>query len=132
MQVPALLPDARALLERHGWPGNIRELRNAVERACLLARGAPIGAEHLGLDQPTLDDIQMSADPAGSKPGGAQLRGEIEALERERILEALEATGGNQTRAAAMLGISRRTLVNRLEAYGLPRPRKGSEPSGSS
>ena len=54
----------------------------------------------------------------------ASLPDEIEALERQRILDALAGCGGNQTQAARMLGISRRTLINRIESYGLPRPRK--------
>jgi DNA-binding NtrC family response regulator len=61
---------------------------------------------------------------ASASVGGDALRLEIEAAERKHILEALTQCGGNQTRAAVMLGISRRTLVARLGDYNLPRPRK--------
>ncbi len=53
-----------------------------------------------------------------------KLRSQIEEIERRRIVEALERCGGNQTRAAQLLGISRRTLINRLDEYNVPRPRK--------
>ena len=123
--VPAIDAEAKSLLENHAWPGNIRELKNAVERACLLGQGGNITPQYL-----RLDDASAAVEQAASS-ASTKLRSELEALERERILEALEQTGGNQTRAAALLGIGRRTLVNRIEAYGLPRPRKGG-PSGSS
>ncbi len=55
-----------------------------------------------------------------------EFRSVVEDLDRRRVLDALAACGGNQTRAAEMLGMSRRTLVTRLDAYGLPRPRKGA------
>ena len=55
------------------------------------------------------------------------LRTALEAFEKERIRDALEATGGNQTLAAKRLGVARRTLISRIEKYGLPRPRKGSD-----
>ena len=122
--VPAIEPEVQSLLESHPWPGNIRELKNAIERACLLGRGGNITPHDL-----RLGDASAAVEPSASSTS-TKLRSELEALERERILEALEQTGGNQTRAAALLGIGRRTLVNRIEAYGLPRPRKGG-PSSS-
>jgi DNA-binding NtrC family response regulator len=64
------------------------------------------------------DDAARSARPTDS------LKDAVSDLERQRIVDALKACGGNQTRAAEMLGISRRTLVNRLDQYDLPRPRK--------
>jgi DNA-binding NtrC family response regulator len=101
-------------LEEHGWPGNVRELRNVIERAVLLAGGAAIGPEHL-------EGLQVATP--GRASGG--LHGEIATLERQRIVEALERAAGNQSKAAKLLGVSRRTLLNRLDEYGLPRPRKG-------
>lgn len=59
-------------------------------------------------------------------PSLEEMRATMDALERQRIVDALEKCGGNQTRAAELLGISRRTLVARLGEYGLPRPRKPS------
>jgi two-component system response regulator AtoC len=110
------------LLERHSWPGNVRELRNAIERAVLLANGAPIAPEHLALAPPV-----SSSPPPPSSSGmfSLDLRRELGDLEQQRILETLQHCGGNQSRAARMLGISRRTLLNRLDQYAVKRPRKG-------
>jgi DNA-binding NtrC family response regulator len=103
---PKLTREALALLERYGWPGNVRELRNVLTRAALAAAGAPIEPRHLGL-------------PVSG--GGARqpivLKG-LETLEREAILRALEQTGGQRQKAAALLGISRRTLSRKLRQYG--------------
>jgi two-component system response regulator AtoC len=109
---PTFAPGVFAALEAHDWPGNVRELRNAVERAVVLAHGAPIELGHLQLD-----------DHATSPPAAA-LTTELQSLERSRIVDALERARGNQTLAAEMLGVSRRTLINRIVQYNLPRPRK--------
>jgi two-component system, NtrC family, response regulator AtoC len=126
-----LAPDALVLLEAYAWPGNIRELKNAMQRAAALARGSQVCAEHLPERL-----LRASPGPHAALSGSAvvateanvdemeRLRGEMRAVERGRILEALEQCAGNQTRAAEQLGISRRTLLNRLQAYDLPRPRK--------
>ena len=106
--------DAIARLESYEWPGNVRELKNAIERAVLLSAG---------------DSIDANAVPAGEHVGdaaaGARLRQDLATFERQRIAEALERCAGNQTKAAQLLGISRRTLVSRLGEYNLPRPRGG-------
>ena len=137
----ALSEDAKQWLTTHDWPGNIRELRNACERAVLLATGAWIELHHLT----TIEDparrmpnqrIRSSATippPPGIRAPSAadmptQVRATVAELERQRILEALDRCAGNQTRAAEMLGISRRTLINRLDEYGIARPRKRDEP----
>jgi transcriptional regulator with GAF, ATPase, and Fis domain len=100
---------AKGALRTHAWPGNARELRNVVERAALVARGAPIEASHLGLKEPA---------PA------APLRGDVASFERQRILDALAECAGNQTQAAKLLGIGRRTLITKIEQHGIQRPRK--------
>jgi two-component system, NtrC family, response regulator AtoC len=100
---------AIARLEQHAWPGNIRELKNVIERAALIA-DAEITEEHLDLQAP-------------DRPSGGSLQADVDALERKRIIEALEACGGNQTRAAQKLGISRGTLLSRLKQFGITRPR---------
>jgi DNA-binding NtrC family response regulator len=99
---------ALAALERHGWPGNLRELRNVVERALVLCDGPTLLPEHL--------PPKIAGTPGPSAAGEAQ---------RRRILDALELCAGNQSRAAKVLGISRRTLVTRLDELGIARPRKG-------
>jgi DNA-binding NtrC family response regulator len=121
--------DARALLRAHTWPGNVRELRHLMERATALAGDAPIDASHLPNELVT--GAEPTPEPARSVQAISEtdapptLADQKRALERQRIVEALEQAAGNQTRAAELLGISRRTLVNRLEEFGLPRPRKG-------
>jgi len=196
--VPTVSKEAMALLMRYAWPGNIRELRNIIERAVLLS-GPRITPEHLPVERLQRDRADRHADrhgvergPASPMPARGQaphstkpapparpmgprgsagpapigdadddpgtmpamrraemrtrdanedtdptqpplprpnvdsgsLKDAVSDLERQRILDALRACGGNQTKAAEMLGISRRTLVNRLDQYDLPRPRK--------
>jgi DNA-binding NtrC family response regulator len=114
---PPISAEALHLLKLYDWPGNVRELRNAMERAVLLCAGEPIGPDHLPLDKMSavLPPQDVSSD----------LRSKREAYERQVIIDALERAGGNQTVAARLLGIARRTLITRMESYGLPRPRKG-------
>ncbi len=131
-RVPRLDASAITALEAYGWPGNVRELRNVMERAALLSGDDLLERSHL----PTrlVEHDRASAPP--SAPGARDssprdlriaegpLRTEIEAVEREKIIEALARCAGNQTQAAQRLGISRRTLVARLSEYDIPRPRK--------
>jgi len=100
-----------AHLRAHRWPGNVRELRNVLERGVVLAAGKPLAPEHLRIHAPA------TVPPPG-------LRAELADVERTRIVEALERTGGNQSAAAKLLGMPRRTLTKRISEYGLPRPRK--------
>jgi two-component system response regulator AtoC len=102
-----------ARLENHDWPGNIRELRNVIERAALIAHG----------DEITEEDLQLAPAAVEAPSSSGSLHADVDALEKRRILAALEACGGNQTRAAQKLGISRGTLVSRLKQYGITRPR---------
>ncbi len=106
-----------AAWSRHSWPGNVRELRNAVQRALVLrAAGHP------------LDELEaqpwasLSAGQARGEP--LAVEGDSDDAERRRIAQALASCAGNQTAAAKLMGISRRTLVTRLSTLGLPRPRK--------
>jgi two-component system response regulator AtoC len=131
--------EAKQWLTSHEWPGNIRELRNACERAVLLATGAMIEQHHLSIDDPSRRAAgqRFRSSPTIPPPPGimapsaadmpSQVRATVAELEKQRILEALERCAGNQTRAAEMLGISRRTLINRLDEYGIARPRKRDE-----
>ncbi len=116
---PQLSNDAKSALLGHSFPGNIRELRNIIERAVLLANGPLIDVPHLPVG------VQRSEGaPVGTPDPRAPLIERLQAFERERIVSALEQCGGNQTQAAMLLGISRRTLVTRLGQFELPRPRK--------
>jgi DNA-binding NtrC family response regulator len=114
-------PEALELLRRYDWPGNVRELRNAIERAAVLCAGETILPEHL---PPGLLKPPARPEVAFSRTGDG-LHGEVKSLERQRIIEALDACGGNQTKAAEMLRMSRRTLVQRLTEFDL-RERKPS------
>jgi DNA-binding NtrC family response regulator len=125
-----LAPDALDVLRRYAWPGNIRELRNVVMRAAIMCGDSTIRVEHLprevsqrgGEDTPTRD---RPARPA-ARPGSIRdsVRSTVAQVEKAAILEALAASGGNQHEAASRLGIHRRTLMRRLDEYGIPRPRK--------
>ncbi|MBK9037266.1 MAG: sigma 54-interacting transcriptional regulator [Myxococcales bacterium] len=120
----ALTPAALARLAAHDWPGNVRELKNAIDRAALLAQGGPIGAVHV-----LFDTVSAAAPPAAVASPVAVGPGPMtaaEASERERIVAALEACAGNQTKAAQRLGVSRATLVTKLRLYRIPRPKAPS------
>jgi transcriptional regulator with PAS, ATPase and Fis domain len=110
-------------LERYSWPGNLRELRNAIERAVVLCPGDALLPEHLPPKVLAGKPSDVASEPPADRR--ALLQKEIDDQERLRIQAALDKTGGNQTTAAKLLGISRRTLVYRLTALQLPRPRKG-------
>ena len=100
-------PGAMKLLEAYPWPGNVRELRNAVEKMCVLSPTGEIGEEDV---------------PDEMKRGGAWMlstSGTLEETEKAKILAVLEEVGGNRTKAAERLGISRRTIYRKLEEYGL-------------
>jgi two-component system response regulator AtoC len=148
-----LTPSALAALHAHDWPGNVRELKNLIERAVLLAGMSPVTADHLTPDSvlredpSSPDDFDDSTmrfqDPRIAAGIGESKRVESaptrmseeerpssskstpsDEEERKRLIRTLELCGGNQTRAAGLLGISRRTLINRLERWKLPRPQK--------
>ncbi|HET9953373.1 MAG TPA: sigma-54 dependent transcriptional regulator, partial [Polyangiaceae bacterium] len=129
---PTLSREAVEHLVNHSWPGNVRELRNAVERAVILCRGSEI----LPRDLPDGKRIAASlrCRPSGIDPWESDTEttvpvwdigaGLAHLSDSSRVMEAIRLCQGNQTRAAQLLGISRRTLVNRLNEYQLPRPRK--------
>ena len=118
---PRLSVAAEATLRACAWPGNIRELRNVCERAVLLCPGDVIEPEHLELSP----EAPEAAAPAPPRPVALSPDAQ---RQREEIVDALARCAGNQSRAAKLLGISRKTLVARLDTFGLPRPRKPSDP----
>ena len=103
-------PEALQALERHRWSGNVRELRNVVTKAAVLARGEEIHSEDLVLSQP-----RVSAETA---PMLTVPTLNLDGMERTTILRVLAQTNGHQQRAADLLGISRRTLSRKLKLYG--------------
>ena len=170
---PTISSEAMELMNRYGWPGNIRELRNLIERAVLLCTSGPITLAHLPVEKmsatfaarqvanhpvlfPSSDatlleerasaaaaaagnDLSTSITPpsvarihVNGVPGrkgsssnkNKDLKVDLKDYERQRILDALDACAGNQTQAAALLGISRRMMVNRLDQFGINRPRR--------
>ncbi|MBI4513179.1 MAG: sigma-54-dependent Fis family transcriptional regulator [Gemmatimonadetes bacterium] len=112
---PAQLhPQAGAALQRHSWPGNVRELRNVLERARILAGDAElIRLEHLPAEIRALPLLE------GGDARDAHELANLEEIERRHIRVVLERAGGNRTRAAAILGISRATLHSKIKRYGL-------------
>jgi transcriptional regulator with GAF, ATPase, and Fis domain len=136
---PELTTDALGHLRVHRWPGNVRELRNVIQRAVLLCGDGPITAGHLppievdvmgeasDTSIRTISSIELfDASKTTRLPTALpdEKRRELETIEQKRIQAALEECAGNQTRAAKLLGISRRSLVMKLTKYGMPRPRK--------
>ncbi len=122
--VRRLSSDAQGELLRYPWPGNVRELSHVIERAVLWSRGEELAPEHLGLSQPQAQGEPPIATPDGggaTRPvaPGAQSSFTLDQWERQMLEQALRDTGGNQTRAAQKLGISRDTLRYRLKKHGL-------------
>jgi transcriptional regulator with GAF, ATPase, and Fis domain len=125
---PMLAPAVVAILEAHAWPGNVRELKHVVDRAVALCRGDELQIEHVILDAEPAGEPARSSSPTPPPSPAPQNAGRLMRLdpetERRLIVEALEQAGGHQGRAAEILGISRRTLISRLDEYGVKRPRK--------
>ncbi len=113
-RVKGLGEDARAALLLYRWPGNVRELRNVVERAMILAPGEVLTAKDLALK-----GASSEAAPPPGRPLADQPSLDLEQAERAFIVEALARTGGNQSRAAELLGVTRDTLRYRLKRHGL-------------
>jgi transcriptional regulator with PAS, ATPase and Fis domain len=123
----ALTDDTMSLLRAYPWPGNVRELKNVIERAVVLCAERTIGPEYLPASlTSSRSRFPMAAPPVQASPevDPGRFQVQLESLERARIVEALSRCGGNQTQAAVLLGVSRRTLVARLAELDLPRPRK--------
>jgi DNA-binding NtrC family response regulator len=109
--VQAVTPDAMRMLELYDWPGNVRELRNVIERATILAKGEFIEPSHL----PRFGASPRQMEPQPSTSGVTIAPGmTVDEAERKLIIATLEAAGNNKTRAAEMLGISLKTLHNKL------------------
>ena len=131
-----LAVDVLAALEAYRWPGNVRELKAVVERALLLARGGELAVKHLAFARdteaalapapPSAAAPAVAPAPPGAPPSAEpalDFLDDAQRADRAAVVAALEACAGNQTRAAARLGIARTTLVTKLRLYRIPRPR---------
>lgn len=119
--LPLLSSDAKARLQNYDWPGNVRQLRNAMERAVVLAAGeGVVEPEHLP------DRVRAAENRGSMTPivigDATDMREQIADMEKLSIEKALEASGGNQTKAAQKLGLSRRALIYKMEKHGLKKP----------
>jgi two-component system, NtrC family, response regulator AtoC len=103
----SITPAALAALSHHAWPGNVRELRSSVERAAVLGAGGPLSSKDFALSN-------GATSHNGTPNGSLDLRTQVEAVEREAIQRALQASNGNRRQAAHLLGISLRTLFYKL------------------
>ncbi|MBA3819395.1 MAG: sigma-54-dependent Fis family transcriptional regulator [Deltaproteobacteria bacterium] len=145
VQIPE--PEAIAKLREYNWPGNVRELENIIERAMILARGAPVSSPHLDFGRRAVTHAAnpggsgpIAAIPAAPAPGisedGRSLAERLLESERKEIIAAVEKSRGNIASASRMLGINRSTLYYRLRKHSLEHllPTKvavgGEEPSG--
>ena len=120
VQTKRLSPELLARLEEYNWPGNVRELQNATQRAVLLSTGEFLEAEHFLLGAITGHEAAGCADDLRIHSGLS-----VAEAEKKLIFETLKATGNNKTKAAELLGISIRTLRNKLHEYDDPRFQDG-------
>ncbi|HXE58146.1 MAG TPA: sigma-54 dependent transcriptional regulator [Gemmatimonadales bacterium] len=113
----SITPKALALLASYHWPGNVRELQNAVERAAVLSADGRL--DFTDLQPITLNGHGANGGSPAAGSAGFALKPQVEAVEREAIVRALAASGGNRREAAALLGVSLRTLFYKLRRYRL-------------
>jgi two-component system, NtrC family, response regulator AtoC len=110
-RIQGVTPAAASLLQSYGWPGNVRELRNVVERAMLLCENSRLDVRDFGVLKPAA----AGADAFDLPAAGVSL----EELERSLVVQALRRSGGNQTKAAGLLGMNRDQIRYRIEKFGL-------------
>ncbi len=115
--------DAVEVLRRHPWPGNIRELQNAIERSLITCEGTLVTAAHLAIPaaaERVAPERLPAPEPVESAPVADSV--ELQELERKAIVEALHRTHGHKARAASLLGLTRFQLYSRLKRYGIEVP----------
>ncbi|MBN1828925.1 MAG: sigma-54-dependent Fis family transcriptional regulator [Deltaproteobacteria bacterium] len=118
-QKPFLSGEVRSLLQQYSWPGNVRELENVIERAILLCGNCAIGPEHLHLEGAAVNCGVSSAEEKYAEPVEPALAEQPTLRDHEKkiIFDTLASVGGNKTRASQLLGISVRTMRNKLNEY---------------
>lgn len=119
--IEGLTPSAERILIGRDWLGNVRELRNVLERACMLAEGPVLTERDVGGAMPSRDNV--SARRGDGARQTRSLAQDIQSVEREHIVRVLQEENGNKLAAAAKLGVSRRTLYRRLERHRLLKSR---------
>jgi transcriptional regulator with PAS, ATPase and Fis domain len=110
--IKGILPEARDLLSNYSWPGNIRELKNIIERAMILSTREKISPETLPIE------LMEHQSPSRSLPLNLN-ESSLEAMERRHILDVLSMVNGNKSKAARSLGISRSTLREKIKKYAI-------------
>jgi len=111
---PQLTPEVLGILMNHSWPGNVRELENLMERAALLCEGAEVEPSNLSFETEGIPSL-----PGETIPLKKATEKTVKIIEKEKIMQALAAAGGNKAQAAKILGISRGTLYNKLRELGI-------------
>ena len=124
--VPGVDPVMLQRLMQYDWPGNVRELRNTIERAVILCGSNPVGVQHL---PPGFGSrgVESAAETAIANTVKVEVGTTVDEAERLLIVKTLASTNNNKTRAAEILGISLKTLHNKLKEYGQSRLRQRSE-----
>ena len=132
--ISGLTSSAERLLFSARWDGNVRELKNVIERACMLSEGTTVSERELaGAFGPEGAVASPRPRLVETRPAAGDSPAPLEAIERDHILDVLRQVNGNRMAAARMLGISRRALYRRLERHKLideaPRPATSRRPS---
>jgi DNA-binding NtrC family response regulator len=138
-EVQGIAPDALDILQRHDWPGNVRQLQHTVERAVILSADPILGARLFELERSDAarrggaDEASGAETAPQALPPGAVVLTSLDVNEAERVLirRALDTTGGNRTHAARLLGISVRTLRNKLNMRSADDDEAGDAELGS-
>ena len=113
-RVKSISPEAMSILEAYPWPGNVRELRNAIEKMVVLAEGERLAPSDVPEEMRAAASLHGTPAARAMPPGGT-----LSDTEKNRVLAALAANGGNRSRAADALGISRRTIQRKLKEYAI-------------
>ena len=126
-EVPGVDPGMLQRLMQYDWPGNVRELRNTIERAVILCGSNAVGVQHL---PPGFGSrgVETSADTAVANTVKVEVGTTVDEAERLLIVKTLASTNNNKTRAAEILGISLKTLHNKLKEYSQSRLRRVEPP----